>query len=146
MTPEQPPMPAEPQPTMPGKDPMLRMEIVISNLLRAGVAISLVLIVIGSIVTFVRHPEFLKSREALPGLVHPEAVSINSPGAIVAGLRAWRGQAIVTLGLLVLIATPMLRVAVSVVAFFLQGDRLYMLITFSVFCLLMLSLALGAAE
>ena len=146
MTPERTPLPGEALPSRPEGDPMLRMELVISNLLRAGVAISLVLIVIGTIVTFARHPEFLKSREELPGLVHPEAVSIKSPGAIATGLRELSGQAIVTLGLLVLIATPMMRVAVSVVAFFLEGDRIYTLITLGVFCLLMLSLVLGAAE
>ena len=54
-----------------------------------------------------------------------------------------RGEAIVTLGLLVLMATPVMRVAVSVVAFIRHRDRTYALITVAVLCLLLLSLVLG---
>ena len=57
-----------------------------------------------------------------------------------------RGEAIVTLGLLVLIATPVMRVAVSVVAFIQHRDRTYALITAAVLCLLLLSLVLGRVE
>ena len=57
-----------------------------------------------------------------------------------------RGEAIVTLGLLVLIATPVARVAVSVVAFIHHRDRTYALITAAVLCLLLLSLVLGRVE
>ena len=125
---------------------MRRVELVISDLLRVGVVISLALIVIGSIVTFVRHPAYLRSPDELGGLVQPETILPHTLGEVAAGLRDFRGQAIVSLGLLVLIATPMMRVAVSIVAFILAGDRLYTLITLAVFCLLMLSLVLGAVE
>ena len=50
-----------------------------------------------------------------------------------------------TLGLLVLIATPVLRVAASVVLFAIQKDWTYTLITAVVLSLLVLSLVLGAA-
>jgi len=53
---------------------------------------------------------------------------------------------VVALGLLLLIATPVLRVAVSIVAFVQQGDRLFTLITAVVLGILLLSFALGAAE
>ncbi len=65
---------------------------------------------------------------------------------MAAGLRHFNGQSIVALGLLVLIATPVMRVLVSVVAFLQEHDRLYTLITMVVFCLLILSLVLGAVE
>jgi len=125
---------------------MRRVELVISDLLRVGVAISLALIVVGSIVTFVRHPAYLSTPDELAGLTQPQEMLPHSLGEVAAGLRDFRGQAIVALGLLVLIATPMMRVAVSIVAFILAGDRLYTFITLAVFCLLMLSLALGAVE
>jgi uncharacterized membrane protein len=138
--------PPQTPPGTPSDDPMRRVELVISDLLRVGVAISLALIVVGSIVTFVRHPAYLRSPDALAGLTQPEEMLPHSLGEVAAGLRDFRGQAIVALGLLVLIATPMMRVAVSIVAFILAGDRLYTFITLAVFCLLMLSLALGAVE
>ena len=49
------------------------------------------------------------------------------------------------LGLLLLIATPVARVAFSIVAFALEGDRLYVAITAVVLALLVLSFAVGAA-
>jgi uncharacterized membrane protein len=146
MTPSQS-SPNAPPPAPPGDDPMRRVELVISNLLRVGVAVSLALIVVGSIVTFVRHPAYVTSPDELAGLVEPGGDALpHTLGGVATGLRDLRGQAIVALGLLVLIATPMMRVAVSVVAFVVTGDRLYTLITLAVFCLLMLSLVLGAVE
>lgn len=50
---------------------------------------------------------------------------------------------IVLAGLLVLILTPVARVAVSVIAFHVQRDRAYVLITSLVLALLILSFAMG---
>jgi len=61
----------------------------------------------------------------------------------VAQARAQRGQAIVTLGLLLLIATPIARVAFSVAAFIVERDRVYVVITIVVLALLLLSLLFG---
>jgi len=47
------------------------------------------------------------------------------------------------LGLLLLIATPVLRVMVSVVAFALERDRRFVLITGAVLCVLIGSFAIG---
>jgi uncharacterized membrane protein len=57
-----------------------------------------------------------------------------------------QGQAIVAMGLLLLIATPVLRVAVSIFAFVYQEDRTYTLITTLVLILLLLSFILGKVE
>lgn len=61
-------------------------------------------------------------------------------GAVADGLRALRPIAIAQAGLLVLVATPVLRVAASVVAFALEGDRLYTAITLAVLAVLLTSL------
>jgi uncharacterized membrane protein len=135
-----------PSPPAADDQPTRRVELAISILLRVGVVTSLILIVIGTIVSFVRHPEFAKSPQALPSLVQPAVEPMRSLGDLAARLHEFRGQPIVTLGLLVLIATPIMRVAVSIVAFLLEGDRPYTFITLAVFCLLMLSLVLGAVE
>jgi uncharacterized membrane protein len=58
------------------------------------------------------------------------------------GLSALRPIALAQTGLLVLLATPVLRVAVSLVAFVLERDRLYALITATVLALLLLSILL----
>ncbi len=138
--------PLNPPPEIPGDQHMHRVELAISILLRVGVATSLILIVVGTIVSFLRHPEYVNLSAELANLVQPGRAPLRSLSEVAAGLRDLRGEAIVALGLLVLIATPMMRVGVSIVAFFLERDWVYTLITSAVFCLLMLSLLLGAAE
>jgi uncharacterized membrane protein len=59
---------------------------------------------------------------------------------------SFQGEALVTAGLLLLIATPVIRVGVSIFAFIYQHDRLYTFITATVFCLLLLSFVLGKVE
>ena len=50
------------------------------------------------------------------------------------------GRAIIEIGLLLLIATPVMRVAFSMVAFALEKDRLYVVLTLIVLVILLLSL------
>jgi len=54
-----------------------------------------------------------------------------------------RGRGIIQLGLLLLIATPVARVAFSVAAFALQRDRLYVVVTLVVLAILLYSLTSG---
>jgi len=128
-------------------DPRVRqVELVISNLLRIGVVASLTLIVAGMIATFAQHPTYFSQHAELEKLMGPNTVFSHTVDELAVGLRGLRGEAIVTLGLLVLMATPVMRVAVSIVAFVYQGDRVYTLITATVFGLLLLSLVLGRVE
>jgi uncharacterized membrane protein len=64
---------------------------------------------------------------------------------VVRGIQHSQGRAIVTLGLLLLVATPVLRVAVSVIAFVYQRDRTFVVITSVVLLLLITSFMLGKA-
>ncbi len=57
-----------------------------------------------------------------------------------AGLAAARPIAFAQAGLLVLVATPVFRVIVSLAAFALEGDRLYVAITSTVLALLLFSI------
>jgi uncharacterized membrane protein len=123
-----------------------QVELLISNLLRSSVLLSLVVIVIGTVVTFVNHPEFLSSRHALGGLLNPGTALPHTLEAVTHGLEALQGDAIVTLGLLLLIATPVVRVGISIFAFIYERDRVYTFITLTVFCLLILSFFLGKVE
>jgi uncharacterized membrane protein len=119
------------------------VELLISNLLRIGVLLSVLLIVIGTAVFFCQHPAYLNSAEELRVLTHPNGNLLHTMRAVFAGIRIFHGEAIIALGLLLLIVTPMMRVAVSIIAFIKERDGLYALITLAVFCLLMLSLLIG---
>jgi uncharacterized membrane protein len=61
-------------------------------------------------------------------------------GRMGESLLALRPIGIAQLGLVVLVATPVLRVAASCVAFALEGDRLYTVITLAVLTILLVSL------
>ena len=54
-----------------------------------------------------------------------------------------RGQSVVVFGLLMLISTPVLRVAVSIFAFVYQKDGRFVIITTVVLLLLLLSFGIG---
>jgi uncharacterized membrane protein len=144
MTPEKP---AEPEPISAPHDSKVRqVELLISNLLRIGVRISLALVVLGTIMTFSRHEDYLSQPSALTRLTAPGAGFPHSLRGVWAGLRNLSGQAVVALGLLLLIATPVMRVAISIFGFLYEKDRLYVLITTTVLALLLISFLLGKAE
>ncbi|PTL82769.1 DUF1634 domain-containing protein [Vitiosangium sp. GDMCC 1.1324] len=120
-------------------------ELLISNLLRFGVVLSLSLVSVGMVVTFFHHPDYFSSAQALRRLTAPEHAP-HSLSDVLAGVEAIRGQALVMVGLMVLIATPVVRVALSLLVFGRQRDRLFMAVTFGVLCLLLLSFVLGKGE
>jgi uncharacterized membrane protein len=110
-----------------------RMRILVSRVLLAGVMIAATLIAIGLVGSLV-----VGWRGSLLGLPHAD-VPIASFVDMAEGLRAARPQAIAQLGLLVLVATPIVRVLTSLVAFALERDRLYVAITAIVLGILLAS-------
>ncbi len=123
-----------------------QVELLISTLLRTGVVISLTLVVIGALLGALRHPDLMASSDALHRLTTPGADFPHTWRAVGAGLLHLQGQAIIATGLLLLIATPVMRVAVSVFAFRAEGDKLYTRITLAVLFFLLLSFVLGRVE
>jgi uncharacterized membrane protein len=128
------------------EQPLVHMELLVSNLLRGGVLVSLAFIVVGTVVTFAKHPEYARSSEELQRLTQPGAAVYTSFGQTASGMLAVHGQAIVAAGLLILIATPVIRVGVSAVAFLWEGDKTYAAICFVVLFLLLVSFFLGRVE
>jgi len=122
------------------------VDIALSRLLRGGVLISVAIVIIGIVLTFVHHHEYFSSRPALGELTQPGAQFPNTLGAIFHGVAELRGQAVVMLGLLLLIATPVARVALSILIFMVEKDRLYTAITIAVLIILLISFFTGRAE
>ncbi len=114
------------------------MDTAITALLRTGVLLSIVIIAAGMAITFVHTPDDFSARPA-----HGQFPSTITE--VVAGVGHGSGPAIITLGLLVLIATPVARVALSIVIFVIARDRLYVAITAAVFVILMIAFAVGRA-
>jgi uncharacterized membrane protein len=67
----------------------------------------------------------------------------HTVGATLESLMALRGQGFILVGLLVLLITPVMRVAVSIVAFAIQKDRAFTIITTIVLAILLVSFVLG---
>lgn len=127
------------------KAPARIIESAISMILRAGVAISITIIAIGLAVTFAHHHDYFSSRPALGTLIDARANYTASLSSVIEGAREGRGQSIVMIGILVLIATPVIRVATSIALFAAERDGVYVAITSVVLALLILSFVIGAA-
>ena len=111
----------------------------IGNLLRVGVVIAAIVTAIGGALLLAQHggdPVALRT-------FHGEPAALESFAGILRGAMALHGDAIAQLGLLLLIATPVARVAFTLVAFVLQRDRTYILITSIVLALLLYALIFG---
>lgn len=120
-----------------------QVEAWISTTLRAGVLVSLALIVLGTLVTFTHHPQYVASATDLAKLTTPGAAFPRTLAEIASQLADFRGRAIVVAGLVVLIATPVLRVAISILAFLKERDLAFVCITTTVFAILIASFLLG---
>ena len=127
------------------EDRVRKVELTISNLLRVGVGASLLVVLAGTVVTFAHHPHYLSSRRDLVHLTKPGAEFPHTLPSVIHGVQHSQGRAMVMAGLLLLIATPVLRVAVSILAFVYQRDRTFVVITSVVLTLLIASFVLGKA-
>jgi len=123
-----------------------RVELLISALLRGGVLLSTATIGAGLLFTFVHHRPYFTSRAELRALLTPGTIFPHTLHDVAHGAYHLRGQALVMIGLFLLIATPVARVAVSIVAFIYQRDKIFVLITSLVLLLLIASFVLGNAS
>lgn len=116
----------------------------IGNLLRVGVIASLSLVVLGTVLTFVQHPEYARSAESLAQMTGAGgSVLPHTPAELRMYVAQSTGRTIVLAGLLVLIATPVLRVMVSMLLFLRQRDWTYAAMTCMVLVLLAVSFLIG---
>ena len=125
---------------------MKLIEMLISWLLLGGVVVSMATVLAGLVLTFVQHPEFLRSAADVQRLAGPSAAFPHTLGQVVRGVAAGSGQAITVLGLGLLVATPILRVAISMAGFAVQRDYTYTAFTAVVLIVLLISFLLGKVE
>jgi uncharacterized membrane protein len=123
-----------------------QVELLISHVLRFGVGISLLVVVIGIGLNFSRHHEYFSSRQEMHRLSGDQAVFPHTLSAVFRGAARGDGESIIMVGLVLLIATPVLRVAISIFAFAFQHDRIFVVITSIVLILLLVSFFLGKVE
>lgn len=118
-------------------------ETAISLVLRIGVVVSLLVVTAGLVMMFVHHGDYASSTQAYHRLVTPGAAIPHSLGGVGADLAHLDGRGVVMAGLLLLIITPVVRVAVSIATFAIQRDLVFVLVTTAVLAVLVLSFFLG---
>src|SRR5947208_108847 len=142
-------MQAKPPSTEPGREDTLQVQpplhsthgkqtakanityIIIGWVLQGGVILSAAIIVIGLFLVSLQPDKFAPQKLQL----FPQTF-----GQVWTGLLILRPQAVIALGLLLLIATPVLRVAVSIVAFAVERDWHFVVITLLVLLILLFSI------
>ena len=117
------------------------VEQVIGRLLQIGVLIATAVVVVGAAGVLLHHGSTPVSFHDFAG----ESSPWRTLGAVVRGALHGDFPAIVQLGLVLLIATPVARVALTLGAFAAQKDRLYVLLTALVLALLLYGLIWGRA-
>ena len=113
-----------------------RVEGFISNLLRAGVVISALVVIGGGVPYLAKNPWAHVGYRTFYG----EPDNLKLVHGIVRTAFSGDPRGIMQLGLLLLIATPIARVMFSAAAFAIEGDRMYVGFTLIVLAVLLYSL------
>jgi len=112
---------------------------IIGHVLRWGTIVSISVVFFGGIFFMYRHGHSIPDYKTFKGI----PVFLQQPGALVAAALNLKGQAIIQLGVILLIATPILRVVFSTVGFALEKDYLYVGISLLVLLIIFSSMMSG---
>ena len=127
------------------EEKLRRVETAISYVLRIGVVASVITVLIGMVMVFRQHPGYA----SITGKVSYHIVSGPSTrfphtlGQLGTALSQGTGDGVIVLGLIILLATPVLRVAVGVLSFIYEKDPPMTIVTLLVLAVLIASFFLG---
>ena len=113
-----------------------RVETIIGNLLRTGVLLSGAIVLFGGILYLIQYGHVSAHYSGF----NANRAEMHAVGPVIRQALHLDSRAIIQVGLLLLIATPVVRVAFSIAAFAMERDWLYVWITLVVFAILMFSL------
>ncbi len=114
-----------------------QLDSTIANMLRWGVTVAASVVFLGGILSL-RNPT-----AAVPDYSHFHPTPIRSLSEVLHGALNLDPSSIIQLGILLLIATPVLRVIFCIAGFARQRDRLYVAISSTVLLILIYSLFSG---
>lgn len=113
-----------------------QMDTAIAAILRTGVVLAAMIVLAGGVFFLHRYGGTFPDYRVF----HGEPSDLRSLTGIIEDALARRPRGIIQCGLLLLIATPIMRVAFAVAAFALQRDRVYVMVTLIVLGVLLYSL------
>jgi uncharacterized membrane protein len=114
---------------------LLKMEVAIAYVLRGGVALSGLFIATGLALRIFKAGN---SQAIVTGLLSGKALDGGLPS-----LGSWQPESIIAIGLLLLIALPIVRVAMTVFLFLKEKDYTYLTITLFVLVVLLVGVIFG---
>jgi uncharacterized membrane protein len=115
----------------------VQLETALAKVLILGVVTAAAVVLAGGLVYLFRHGTTTPDYRSFKG----GSSDLRGLRGIMAEVAGGRGRALIQLGLVLLIATPVARVALSLIAFARQRDILYSIFTLIVLVTLALSLA-----
>jgi uncharacterized membrane protein len=113
----------------------------LGKVLRAGTVMSMSIVFLGGILYIYRHGYSVVNYHKFTGI--PDFVQYTS--RLIPGAISFKGQAIIQIGIILLIFTPILRVFVSSIGFLLEKDYLYTFISLVVLAIIFASMLSGHA-
>ena len=116
-----------------------QMEAIMGRLLQVGVLAAAAVVLVGGTMYLAAHAH----ARAEYGTFRSRPVTLLHPGALVHGIKTGDAMALIDLGILMLIATPICRVVFAVVAFAIERDRLYVAVSLTVLAVLLSSMLRG---
>jgi len=121
------------------------VELYIGNVLRYGVIISCAITLLGGVFYIYQHIGIKPDYKPLPPGVEFKGVAeyLRELATILPEVFKLNGAAIIQLGVVVLIATPIVRVAFSAFSFLLERDYMYVVITIIVLIIIVANMILG---
>jgi uncharacterized membrane protein len=121
--------------------PPREMSDILGNALRLGVILATAVIAFGFLVFMILNSSFSASMftQYNPNKVPHGDFSVSLSG-IASGLVSFKPYAVIELGLLILLATPVTRVFLSIILFQVEGDRRYVYITLGVLLILLFAM------
>ena len=127
-----------------------QVDVLIGNVLRYGVLACALVIAVGIAAAAARPSRAGASlREVVPQLTQGQMVEAAGPpsslGAFVHAASYSDPLVLISLGIILLILLPVLRVALTILIFLVERDRVYVAITAFVFAVLMFGLLFGKA-
>lgn len=113
-----------------------KLEIVIGRMLQTGVLLAAAVVLIGGVMYLMHASGPRHDYSHFYGVTE----ALRTPSGIWNGVMHGDAESVIQLGLLLLIATPVMRVVFAGVGFLMERDRLYFWVSFVVLVVLLYSL------
>lgn len=117
------------------------MQLVLGRVLLAGTIVSISIVFFGGVIYLYNHGHYIADYRKFVGI----PAFLQHGDSLFSGVFEFRGQAIIQLGIMLLIATPILRVVTSAIGFVLEKDYMYLGISLLVLLIIFMSTISGYA-